>query len=129
MAGAISVRHSAIAAGRPGKFTINDRPATPATARVKIAVGTFSKDFIRMISPNPGNSFSITARVASGVTSRIDGPVPPVVTINGSPSSTMARNVSSIVVRSSGSTRTWNFISSSKNPRKTRSISGPLASS
>jgi len=101
----------------------------PATARDKMAVGTFSNDFTRMISPNPGNSFSMTDRVASGVTSRSDGPVPPVVTISGKPSTTIKRNVSSIAVLSSGSTRTRNSMASSKNPRKTRSISGPLRSS
>jgi len=129
MAGAIKARHWLMAAGRPGKFTTSDRPAMPATARDKMAVGTFSNDFTRMISPNPGNSFSMTDRVASGVTSRSDGPVPPVVTISGKPSTTIKRNVSSIAVLSSGSTRTRNSMASSKNPRKTRSISGPLKSS
>ncbi len=41
---------------------------------------TLASEVIRIASPKPGNSFSSTARVASGVTSRTEIPVPPVVT-------------------------------------------------
>jgi len=47
----------------------------------KIAVGTLANETARIVSPNPGSSFSNTARVASGVTSRGETPVPPVVRI------------------------------------------------
>ena len=39
----------------------------------------------RMSSPKPGSNFSHTATVASGVTSRTAGPVPPVVTTRQQP--------------------------------------------
>jgi hypothetical protein len=71
-----------MARGEPGRFTIKVFPRTPAVARDKIAVGTFENESARIASPKPGNSFSRIARVASGVTSRIAGPVPPVVTIS-----------------------------------------------
>ena len=41
----------------------------------------------RIVSANPGASFSMTARVASGVTSRGANPVPPVVKIRLIPAS------------------------------------------
>jgi hypothetical protein len=50
-----------------------------ATWRDRIAVGTKRRLIWRICSPNPGISLSATASVASGVTSRGAGPVPPVV--------------------------------------------------
>ena len=66
------------------------RPRVPAVELDRIAVGTFAKLCIRMISPKPGSSRSSTARVASGVTSRGEGPVPPVVRIRSQPSSSLS---------------------------------------
>ena len=53
----------------------------PAVCRDKIAVGTYCRLVCRISSPKPGSIFWQTASVASGVTSLIAGPVPPVVMI------------------------------------------------
>ena len=99
-------RHSSIAAGLPGRLMISVRPRLPASCRERIAVGTDCKDTARICSPNPGYKRSHTALVASGVTSRGDGPVPPVVTTSAHPvSSTSSRSVASICGCSSGMTR------------------------
>jgi hypothetical protein len=50
-----------------------------ATWRDRMAVGTKRKEIWRICSPKPGISLCATASVASGVTSRRAGPVPPVV--------------------------------------------------
>ncbi len=47
MAGKSGGRHSAIALGLPGKFMMSVCPATPATARDRIAVGAKGKLVIR----------------------------------------------------------------------------------
>ena len=52
----------------------------PATARESAAIGVCASPVARISSARPGASRSITARVASGVTSRGPKPVPPVVT-------------------------------------------------
>lgn len=77
---------SAMAAGCPGRFTISDLPRTPAVWRDRIAVGVCCRPMLRRSSPNPGSSFSITPTIASGVRSRGDGPVPPVVKTSAAPS-------------------------------------------
>ena len=64
-----------------GKFKINEFPLDPAVCLLNIAFFEYFKDSILIYSPNPGYSLSITSRVASGVTSLDDGPVPPVVII------------------------------------------------
>ena len=109
---------------------MSERPRTPASARDRMAVGTVAKLRIRIASPKPGSSLSITSRVASGVTSRSDGPVPPVVITSAQSSgSHSSRNVAAIAARSSGSSRDTNVHSPPQHSRKTRSISGPLRSS
>jgi len=55
--------------------------ALTATWRESIAVGTYLRLTARICSPKPGITLSAIARVASGVTSRGAGPVPPVVRI------------------------------------------------
>ena len=61
----------------------HQRPAdAPATARERAAIGVFASPAARISSASPGASRSITARVASGVTSRGPNPVPPVVTMS-----------------------------------------------
>src|SRR2546430_3418473 len=50
-----------------------------ATCRDRMAVATKFRLICRICSPNPGMTLSATASVASGVTSRGAGPVPPVV--------------------------------------------------
>ena len=58
---------------------ISAKPRITATWRLRIAVGTKRRLIWRICSPKPGISLSATASVASGVTSRLAGPVPPVV--------------------------------------------------
>src|SRR6185503_15367813 len=70
---------SRIALGWPGRLMIKAFFRTTATWRDRIAVGTYFKLTARICSPKPGITLSATARVASGVTSRGAGPVPPVV--------------------------------------------------
>src|SRR5260370_12017896 len=103
MAGKTARRQSRMALGFPGKFTSSDLPRTPATWRERMAVGTNFSDRARICSPNPSSSLSQTASVASGVTSRRAGPVPPVVTTRQHPSrSHSSLKVDSINGRSSG---------------------------
>src|SRR5271157_560106 len=63
----------------PGRFTISLPLRTPATLRESAAVRVDFRPSARINSARPGTSFSRTARVASGVTSRGASPVPPVV--------------------------------------------------
>ena len=73
-AGTIISRHSRTALGLPGILIINVFFLTPATARLNIAIGVLPNVPARTASGIPGTSFSITARVASGVTSRAARP-------------------------------------------------------
>ena len=77
---------SPIALGLPGKLTISVRPAIPDTPRDRIPIGVCLSASARIASANPGASRSITALVASGVTSSWVKPVPPVVKISATPS-------------------------------------------
>ena len=103
--GAISGRPcsvSAIAFGWPGRLRISARPRITPTWRDRIAVGTKRRPIWRICSPKPGISRSATASVASGVTSRGAGPVPPVVSTRSQrSSSTSERNVALMVGASS----------------------------
>ena len=68
----------------------------------QVAVGTKFRLICRICSPNPGISFVATASVASGVTSRRAGPVPPVVSTRSHPAtSTSSASVAEIVGASS----------------------------
>ena len=94
---------SLIALGWPGRLRISALPRITPTCRDRIAVGTNFRLICRICSPNPGISLSATASVASGVTSRCAGPVPPVVSTRWQPSpSTSSFSVASITGRSSG---------------------------
>ena len=70
---------SRTARGEPGRLTTSAPPTVPATPRESIPCGVFSSDFARRASAIPGTSRSITRRVASGVRSFGESPVPPVV--------------------------------------------------
>jgi hypothetical protein len=72
------------------------RPRTTPTCRDRIAVGTNRSEICRICSPKPGIVRCATASVASGVTSRGAGPVPPVVSTRSHPTT----SASSISVRS-----------------------------
>ena len=65
--------------GLPGKLMISVRLRMPATARESIQLAVCGREAARIASAIPGASRSITARVASGVTSSGEKPVPPVV--------------------------------------------------
>ena len=93
----------AMALGWPGKLIMRQCLRMTATWRDKIAVGTKFKLICRICSPKPGISLSPMANVASGVTSRMAGPVPPVVKIKLQlSSSTSCFRVNSISDFSSG---------------------------
>lgn len=79
IAGNTVSRHSAIAFTLPGKLMTRDFPQIPAVCLLRIAVGTCSTVAVRIRSPKPGSIFLQAFSVASGVTSRGAGPVPPVV--------------------------------------------------
>ena len=76
-------------------------PIDPAIPRDSAACGVFRMPAARMSSARPGASRSITARVASGVTSRGPKPVPPVVTMRPVPRAARSLSRASIAPRSS----------------------------
>jgi len=74
--------------------------------RDKIAVGTPASRLARRIaSPKPSYVFSHTRAMASGVTSRAAGPVPPVVHTSAQPAATMSRSADAMSEISSGTIR------------------------
>ena len=96
---------SRIAFGFPGRLSISVSPRNPAVCLDSTAVGTTLRLMARICSAYPGIIRSHTASVASGVTSRAAGPVPPVVTIRQqSSSSAMRINSDRIRAASSGIT-------------------------
>src|SRR5439155_1535875 len=78
--GRTASRHSRTPFGEPGRFTINERPRTTATALESAAIGVSWREMARMTSARPGTWYAATPRVACGVTSRGERPVPPLVT-------------------------------------------------
>ena len=76
---------SLIAFGLPGKLNIKQEPRVPPICLERIAVGTKVNEIALICSPKPSKILSQTAAVASGVTSRSAGPVPPVVTTTHQP--------------------------------------------
>src|SRR3990167_96893 len=93
---------SAIALGWPGRLMMRHWSRTTATWRERMAVGTKRRLIWRICSPKPGISLCATASVASGVTSRRAGPVPPVVSTRLQPSLTSAISVALMRSCSSG---------------------------
>mmetsp|Transcript_4217 Transcript_4217/g.14669 ORF Transcript_4217/g.14669 Transcript_4217/m.14669 type:complete len:201 (+) Transcript_4217:160-762(+) len=85
-------------------------PRMPAAARESTAIGSLRRVSSRMTCGMPGRSFSATASVASGVTSRGDTPVPPVVSTRFTPAAAAeeeevhSARLASIAPRSSGTT-------------------------
>jgi hypothetical protein len=73
-------RDSTAPVGLPGRFRIKDFPRTPHTPRLSTANGVFFAPSARIRSATPSSKRSHTARVASGVMSHGEIPVPPVVT-------------------------------------------------
>ena len=96
---------SAIALGWPGRLMIRLRPRITATWRERMAVGTKCWLMRRICSPKPGITLSATASVASGVTSRGAGPVPPVVRMSEHPASASPTSVALMLPCSSGISR------------------------
>ena len=81
-------------------------PRITATWRLRMAVGTKARLIWRICSPKPGMVLCATASVASGVTSRGAGPVPPVVSTRAQPArSHSSIRVSLMVAWSSGMRR------------------------
>jgi hypothetical protein len=75
-----------------------------------MAVGTNFRLIWRICSPKPGISLCATASVASGVTSRSAGPVPPVVSTSAQPASTSSISVALMWACSSGIRRGSNVM-------------------
>ena len=61
------------------------RPRSAATPRDRHPLGVIFRLSARMASAMPGHSRSATERVASGVMSRGENPVPPVVRMRAEP--------------------------------------------
>ena len=117
---------STAALGLPGRFTTSVRPTMPATSRERQAFGVIASDAARMASGMPGAMRSHTAAVASGVTSRGENPVPPVVSTSATPRAAASRSSASIRSRSSGTRR----VATTRYPWRSASSTsaGPLAS-
>ncbi len=83
----------------PGRLTISERPRMPAALRERQPRGVMRMLAARIASGMPGVSRSMTVLVASGVMSRGEKPVPPVVRIRDISSSsahlTSSRRISS----------------------------------
>jgi hypothetical protein len=122
----IAANDSRTPAGLPGRFTTSADPAAPTTARDSAAIGVCCSPAARITSASPGASRSITARVASGVTSRGPNPVPPVVTTRPW-SAASVRSAASICGCSSGTT--VRVAISKPADRSIRSAASPEASS
>ena len=98
-------RHSRTAFGLPGRLTISVRLRIPLAARLNIVRFVNCKLYARIASGIPGTIRSATASVASGITSRGENPVPPVVKSRSAfHSSQISFIASSNIVWSSGST-------------------------
>ena len=70
-------KHWRTAAGEPGRLTTSAPERVPQTPREIIARGVCPSVPARIASERPGTSRSMTARVASGVLSRVAKPVRP----------------------------------------------------
>ena len=98
-------RFSFAAFSLPGTLTISVLPRMPAAPRLRQPRGVTRRLARRMASGMPGVRRSTTSSVASGVISRCEKPVPPVVTTRGMRSSSARRmSAAPIWSRSSGTT-------------------------
>ena len=96
---------SRAALGLPGRFTMRVRPRMPATSRERQARGVIAIEAARMASGMPGAMRSHTATVASGVTSRGEKPVPPVVRTSATSAAATSVSMRSMTPCSSGTTQ------------------------
>ena len=104
MAPSTKPRHSTAPLGLPGRQITSAESITAARLRERIALGVIFIDSIRITSPKPGNSRNAISRTASGVTSRVATPVPPVVRIRWQPLFTCSRSARWMSRTSSGTT-------------------------
>src|SRR5215831_18235457 len=125
--GRTAVKHSRTPFTLPGKLIIRVDWRMPETALDKAALGVILRLSIRISSAIHGTCLSITASVASGVTSRGESPVPPEVTTNLKPSSLARRRRDSMAGRSSG--RISTALTSKPVSARMRFASGPDKSS
>ncbi len=104
-------------------------PRITATWRDRMAVGTKARLIWRICSPKPGISLCATASVASGVTSRSAGPVPPVVsTRSQATESTSSHSAALMPSCSSGISRVTQVIGlRSARPSQSCSAGMPLS--
>ena len=101
----IKLRHSEEAFLLPGRLMINVEFRIPAVNRDNIAMGVILSDFDIIQCTNPGVSLSNIDLVASGVTSRLANPVPPVVKIRSSLQSSDQRIISCLISSISSGTQ------------------------
>ena len=111
------------ASGEPGVFTMRQRATVPLRERESAPNGLVA----RMSSSKPGASRSRICNVASGVRSRGEKPVPPVVTMRPANPRDIASSDDATELTPSGTTRT----SSTSKPESIRRAlrSGPAPSS
>ena len=86
-AGSTAERLSVAALALPGRLMMSVPPRRPAIPRESIPRGVICTLAARIVSAMPGATRFMTASVASGVTSRREKPVPPVVTARHTSSS------------------------------------------
>jgi len=79
------------------RLMISALPRITATWRDRMAVGTKARLIWRICSPKPGITLSATSMVASGVTSRGAGPVPPVVSTRWQPTSSTSSHSAALM--------------------------------
>ena len=127
--GATASRPSTAPRGEPGRLTMSVRPRTPATWRESIAAGSAARPAARIASASPGTSRSTTSRVASGVTSRGERPVPPVVRTRSAPLSASSRSAAASASRSSGRQDEATISTGARRRRTAAATAGPERSS
>src|SRR3990172_7012270 len=126
-AGSITERFSRTARGLPGRFTIRVCRLIPATALEIMACGVFLRLSGRMAPAMPGSSRSITSRLAWGVPSLGETPVPPVVMMR-SIAPDPASRVSASTIRSFSSGRSSAWLTVTPAPARISRMSLPLSS-
>ncbi len=127
-AGSTAPRHSRTALGLPGRFKISAPPRVPHTARDTAAREVLARLTMVMALSKPAMRFSMTRKVASGVTSRGATPVPPVVQMKSKPSTRASCVKSAASCRSSSGSTKPRARQSSISARANSSMSGPEAS-
>ena len=126
-AGKIASKFSRAAFSLPGRLTIRLPPRMPAIPRERQPRGVILQLSLRISSGRPGVVRSISSAVASGVMSRGEKPVPPVVRMSCTCSSSAAWRIAAWICSFSSGTSARCTTSHSFCARSVQSI-GPLVS-